>query len=233
MAHRQPDGPPPAPAVQRLAIRYAKRGVVRFASARDVGRAFERAIRRAGVPIAYSAGFHPHPRVSYLGAAPTGAASEAEYLELRLAEHRDPDELRRHLDAALPEGLAVLAAADSTDGLGARLPGLLAASEWRLTWSGVEGAALNAAISAFLAAQSQVVERPGRGAKSRARQVEVRPAVASIRLAAAPGGTGVGEEGAQVRDVIVHHGEPTVRPDDVAQAVEAHLPHPPRAPAAM
>ena len=84
---RTPDGPPPEPAVQRLRLRYAKRGRLRFASHRDFQRSFERALRRAAVPMAYSAGFTPHPKVSYANAAPTGTASEAEYLEIGLAEN--------------------------------------------------------------------------------------------------------------------------------------------------
>src|SRR6516162_2860798 len=67
-----------------LIVRYAKRGRMRFASDRDIARAVERGVRRAGLPIAYSAGFTPHPKISYAGAAPTGAASEAEYLGLAL-----------------------------------------------------------------------------------------------------------------------------------------------------
>ena len=57
-------------------------GRLRFTSHRDFQRAFERALRRAALPMAYSAGFSPHPKISYVGAAPTGTASEAEYLEL-------------------------------------------------------------------------------------------------------------------------------------------------------
>ena len=63
MARQLPSGPPPAPTVQRLTIRYAKRGRMRFASHRDVARAIERGVRKAGVPVAYSAGFSPHPRI--------------------------------------------------------------------------------------------------------------------------------------------------------------------------
>ena len=74
---RQPDGPPPPPTVQRLRIRYAKRGRLRFASRRDLARALERALRRARVPMAFSAGFSAHPKISYLGAASTGAARAA------------------------------------------------------------------------------------------------------------------------------------------------------------
>ena len=89
MTRRTPTGPPPPPVVQRVRIRYAKRGRLRFTSHRDFARAFERALRRAGVPMAYSAGFTPHPKISYVGAAPTGTASEAEYLEIGLARSCD------------------------------------------------------------------------------------------------------------------------------------------------
>ena len=91
---RQPEGPPPPPTVQKLRIRYAKRGRLRFASHRDLARTLERALRRAQVPMAFSAGFSPHPKISYLGAAPTGAASEAEYLEIGLSVRCEPVAVR-------------------------------------------------------------------------------------------------------------------------------------------
>jgi hypothetical protein len=63
---------------------------MRFASHRDIARAVERGVRRAGLPVAHSAGFSPHPKISYSGGAPTGAASEAEFLEIYLAEAQAP-----------------------------------------------------------------------------------------------------------------------------------------------
>src|SRR5216110_1629552 len=102
----QPEGGQ-APIVQRLRIRYAKRGPLRFTSHRDFARAFERAVRRAGVPIAFSQGFTPHPKISYASAAPTGVASEAEYLEIGLRESVDVAELARALDGALSPGLDI------------------------------------------------------------------------------------------------------------------------------
>src|SRR3712207_7269815 len=107
-----PDGPPPEPAVQRLRLRFAKRGRLRFASHRDFQRSFERALRRSGVPMAYSSGFSPHPRISYANAAPTGAASEAEYLEIALAAPCNPAQVRAALDAALPPGLDIVEVVD-------------------------------------------------------------------------------------------------------------------------
>jgi len=66
--------------------------------------------------MAYSSGFNPHPRISYAGASPTGAASEAEYLELALAEVLVPAEVQELLDASLPPGLDVLAVVESPGG---------------------------------------------------------------------------------------------------------------------
>src|ERR1700742_3101883 len=108
MARRAPEGPPPPPVVQRVRVRYTKRGRLRFTSPRDFARVFERALRRAEVPMAYSAGFHPHPRISYVGAAPTGVGSEAEYLEIGLAVPVPADKLRAALDAVMPDGLDIV-----------------------------------------------------------------------------------------------------------------------------
>ncbi|HWI05778.1 MAG TPA: TIGR03936 family radical SAM-associated protein, partial [Acidimicrobiales bacterium] len=105
---RQPDGPPPPPTVLRVRVRYTKRGRLRFTSHRDIARAFERALRRARVPMAYSAGFSPHPKISWVGAAPTGVASEAEYVELGLAERVGLEQLRADLDESLPTGIDVV-----------------------------------------------------------------------------------------------------------------------------
>src|ERR1044072_5819500 len=113
---RVPEGPPPALAVQKLRIRYAKRGRLRFSSTRAFQRAPERALRRAGVPMAFSAGFHPHPKISYANAAPTGTASEAEYFELAVSERVDPEAVRVALDEALPPGLDVLQVVEASSG---------------------------------------------------------------------------------------------------------------------
>src|SRR4051812_35368552 len=144
---RTPDGPPPEPVVQRLRLRYAKRGRLRFSSHRDFQRSLERALRRADVPMAYSAGFSPHPRISYANAAPTGAASEAEYVEIAVTARCDPERLRVALDQALPPGLDVVEVVE------ARTPGFaerLEASAWRIELPGVAPDAAAAALTAFL-----------------------------------------------------------------------------------
>src|SRR3984893_18449491 len=101
------------PAVQHLVVRDAKRGKMRFASHPDVARVVGRGVRRAGLPIAYSAGFTPHPRISYAGGAQTGVASEAEYLSLALTARQAETQVCRRLDAALPDGIDVIDVTDA------------------------------------------------------------------------------------------------------------------------
>jgi radical SAM-linked protein len=204
---RTPDGPPPAPAVQRLRVRHAKRGRLRFASHRDFQRAFERALRRAGVPVAYSAGFSRHPKVSYAGAAPTGAASEAEYLEVALTERWDPDRLRAALDASLPPGLDVLEVVEAgTPAFADRLQ----ASVWDIALPGVGRDAAATAVAAFLTQQVVEVERL---TKNGVRVFDARAAVARLELR--PPTEPADEAGCAILRLVVRQVTPAVRPDDV------------------
>ena len=188
--------PQQAPPVQRLRIRYAKRGRLRFTSHRDFARAFERALVRAAIPMAYSSGFNPHPRISYAGASPTGAASEAEYLEIGLSTRTVPDDVRRDLDAAMPDGLDVVAVAESAGGA---LGDLLTASRWRID-TGAEPTALAEAVRVFLATNAVLVERM---TKKGVREFDCRAAVHALDT-----------DGASL-DLVLRHTAPAVRPDDV------------------
>ena len=210
---RQPAGPPPPPVVQRVRMRYAKRGRLRFTSHHDFTRALERALRRAGVPMAYSAGFTPHPKISYIGAAaPTGVASHAEYLELGLASVVDVGRLRAALDASLPDGLDVLECVEVRPGTGS-LADRIDASAWRIELPGVALAELETALGAFLAAERVEVERL---TKSGRRQLDARTAVVSASASARPG-----QDGCAILELVVRQVTPAVRPDDVLAALRA------------
>lgn len=213
MAQRTPDGPPPAPTVQRLRVHYAKRGRLRFSSHRDFQRAWERALRRADVPVAYSAGFTPHPKVSYANAAPTGSASEAEYLEIGLASPCDPDRLRLALDESLPPGLDVL---EIVEAAGTALADRLEASRWLLVLPGLEQATADAAAATFLAAEVVEVSRVMKAGIRRmdARAAVVRLATGSADLLPAASEP-VDLARCAILDLVVRHVTPGVRPDDV------------------
>ena len=105
----------------------------------------ERALRRAGIPVAYSHGFTPHPRLSWIRAAPTGAASEAEYLEIGLTRPLDPATRCRARRRAA-RGLDVLAA---TEAEGTPLADRIDASEWLIELPGVAPDDLRRAVVAL------------------------------------------------------------------------------------
>jgi radical SAM-linked protein len=223
-----PDGPPPAPAVQRLRLCYAKRGRLRFSSHRDFQRALERALRRAEVPMAYSAGFSPHPRVSYANAAPTGAASEAEYLEIALSRRCDPSVLARDLDAALPAGLDVVEAVEAGPGA---LADRLQASVWLIELPDQRPNDVTAAVEAFLSADRVQVQRTF---KAGPRVFDCRGAVVSLELLDPEGETVSnlpvrvaqgGPGSCAILRLVVRHTTPAVRPDDVLAGLrsQAHL----------
>lgn len=205
--------------VQRLRLRYAKRGRLRFASHRDFQRAFERALRRAGVPMAYSAGFSPHPKISYANAAPTGTASEAEYLEIGLSAICDPEDLRSRIDAALPPGL------DIVDAVVARTPDFverLQASLWRIELPGLSPGDAQQPLATLLASSEVVVERL---TKNGMRSFDVRGALVDAHLMPSePDGEGAAP--CAILAVVLRQATPAVRPDDVLAALRSVAPSP-------
>lgn len=189
--------------VQRIRLRYGKAGRLRFASHRDFQRALERAVRRADLPVAMSGGFNPHPRISYANAAPTGAASEAEYVEVGLARALPVGEVVAAVRAGLPDGFAVLGGAESPGG---PLAGVLSASRWRIELPGRSRDEIEEAVTRLERAPEPVTVT--RLTKSGTRDIAVGDNwVAAV---AAP----------QLLTVTVRTATPTVRPDDIVRALD-------------
>ncbi|GCD96506.1 radical SAM protein [Embleya hyalina] len=166
--------------------------------------------------MAYSAGFTPHPKVSYAGAAPTGVASEAEYLEIGVATHCDPARLRDLLDASLPNGLDIV---EIVEAQGGNLPERLEASVWELALDGVAREEAERAVTAFLAAETVEVQRMS---KNGMRTFDAREAVIALTVTT-PDGNDAGHQGVDagsaapcaILRLVVRHTTPAVRPDDV------------------
>jgi radical SAM-linked protein len=95
------------PAVARVRIAYSKLGEARFIGAKETATMFARAVRRAHLPVAYSEGFHPLPRLSFGPALPLGVESEEEFLDIELSEVLTAGEVSRRLGAELPRGFTV------------------------------------------------------------------------------------------------------------------------------
>jgi radical SAM-linked protein len=175
--------------VTRIRIRFAKLGKIRWTSHRDTARMWERAFRRVSLPVAYSEGFSPRPRVSFGLALSTGYESLAEYLDVELTDSSpdgddptlDLDRLTAGLSAALPEGVDVLAIASATN-RSHSLQEEVTVCTWRLAVASADPDAappdVGARIDQLLAADSVVITRTRKG-----REVteDIRPAVLAIR----------------------------------------------------
>jgi radical SAM-linked protein len=187
----------------RVRARYAKQGRLRFVSAIDLGRIWERALRKAALPIAYSEGFTPHPKVSFPDALALGYASVGEYVELTFAVPVVIDRAIPAFNAAAPDGLRMLAAVEASDGA-PRLSRWLQASLWDLRYSRSSTTGLLAGVRALASAERLPVDRERKGTTTR---LDLQPALHRIALS-----------DDTVR-VILHHTEPPFRPSEVHQAL--------------
>jgi radical SAM-linked protein len=179
-------------AANPVRLRYTKLGKIRWISHRDVARALERAFRIARLPLAFSEGFSPRPRVSFGLALSTGHESEAEYVDLVLAEAVDLDALASRLNGGLPEGIDVVGAVALAD----RAPALQEAVtcvEWRVDvargdLTEVDPARLREEIDTALAMPALVATRHRKG-----REVveDVRPVIRRITVCGGPSAAGL------------------------------------------
>ena len=164
----------------KVRVRFAKTGKIRWTSHRDVARMWERAFRRTDLPLAYSVGFSPRPKVSFGLALSTGHESVAEYLDLELDPERveglEVSELPARLSAALPDGIDVTAARiidDRRDSLQHEVT----SSTFEITAAGVALPELQQLVARALAADAIVITRTRKG---RPADDDVRPAILTV-----------------------------------------------------
>ncbi len=162
---------------QRMRVTFATFDQVKYVGHLDLARAFERAIRRARLPLAYTQGFNPQPRLQFAAALPVGFTSCGEVADVFLNEEMQPAELLERLAAALPPGIRPLHA----EPVLRTLPSLqshVATARYRIeVESGDDPAAFEASLRGFLARGEALRER--RRGKERARY-DLRPLVLDL-----------------------------------------------------
>jgi radical SAM-linked protein len=168
----------------RVRFRFTKLGKIRWTSHRDVARMWERALRRVALPVAYSEGFTPRPKVSFGLALPTGHESVAEYLDLELEAEpavvaADVAGFPGRLSAALPVGVDVVAAG-VVDAKAGSLQQEVTSSTWEVEGVGVALDELSVLVERALAAPSLVITRQRKGVDV---TDDVRPGIISVVVA--------------------------------------------------
>jgi len=169
----------------RIRFRFSKLGKIRFTSQRDVARMWERALRRASLPLAYTEGFSPRPQLSFGLALPTGAESLAEYLDVALdpgraaAQGIDVAALPDTLSELLPEGIEIEEAVPverSKDSL----QQMVTSCSWTMRLTGVSREQLVGDVVALLAADTLLITRERKG---REELDDLRPSVLALAVA--------------------------------------------------
>jgi len=208
----------------RIRFRFVKLGKVRFTSQRDVARMWERALRRAELPLAYTEGFSPRPQLSFGLALPTGCESLAEYLDVVLDESRpetagvDLAGLPARMSGLLPEGVDVEAAAlvDRRDG---SLQQQVTSCSWTMWFTGLSRPDLADRVASLVAADSVTITRERKG---RLEQDDLRPSVLSMVVTPEPSGETAATGGSPVAVVAELACQPRgVRPIELVRGLIA------------
>lgn len=164
----------------RIIASFTKQEPVKFVSHLDMQRLFQRAFRRAGLPLAYSQGFNPHPLLSFATALSVGYTSDCEYFDIILSEPVPPDEFAERVNAVLPNGVRIIDAIDAGE-FKASLTPLMRSAEYGAVLAfeaPVEKAALENAVAELLSGEIVVDKKTKGGIKP----VDIRPQLISMRL---------------------------------------------------
>lgn len=161
----------------RMYAVYQKSEALSYLSHLDIQRTLQRAFRRAGVPLAYSEGFNPHPQFSFAAAVPTGTASECEWFEVKLTEEMTPETFISRVSAALPAGLQVTKAQNVPDNAG-KLTTLVRAARYEVRMA-INGAVSLQTVSDTLSSLMQGEINVMKKTKGGDKMADIRPMIVS------------------------------------------------------
>ncbi|MBI5823007.1 MAG: DUF2344 domain-containing protein [Chloroflexi bacterium] len=191
----------------RVRITFSKQGALRYTGHLDLHRLWERAMRRASLPITYSQGFHPQPKMSLAAALPLGFASRAEMLDVRLNDDIPVEDISTRLKNSLPVDIQII----NIESVDERAPALQtqvlsAAYEVHLT-EPVVGAELTRKVEALMMSESILRERRGKS-------YDLRPLIEMLSVVTEASGK------VWLRMTLAARDGATGRPEEVLNALE-------------
>ncbi len=195
---------------QRLYICFARGRSIRFLSHLDMMRLWERAVRRARLPLRYSQGFHPHPRLSLALPLAVGMTADAEWLECELAPAVAPGEVQRRLAGQLPPGIVLREVREAPWKAPALAARVRAGAYELIVRHPLPCSEAQAQVERFLQSPTWVVEERH---KERLRKIDLRQAVGEVELERRPGGELV------VRAVLGQGRGGSARPETLLRAL--------------
>ena len=159
----------------RVRITFSKTGALRYIGHLDLNTIWERGTRRAGLPLAYSQGFHPQPKIHIASALPLGFSSRCEVLDMRLNEEMNLTELPKRLQAAMPTGIGILKV-ESVDERAPAIQTQVLSAEYEVTLAeAVDGSEMKRRIEELLASTTLPRER-------RSKKYDLRPLIEELKI---------------------------------------------------
>lgn len=158
----------------RIIAAFQKNKEICYTSHLDVQRTLQRAFRRAELPLAYSKGFNPHPKLSFATALATGYTSDGEWFEVELERAIEPEAFIERVNDALPEGMRIVEAFEADDGIDT-LSKLIRAAHYELTVhfdAPVSERDVKDAVHAIMGNEPVIVEKK---TKSGVKPADIRP----------------------------------------------------------
>ncbi|MDA8235290.1 MAG: TIGR03936 family radical SAM-associated protein [Clostridia bacterium] len=195
----------------RIRMEFAKGDGVRFVSHLDTMKTFERAIRRAALPIAFSEGFNPHPKLSFGSALAVGVTSDGEYVDIELSRAVAAGEVMKALNASLPPGFRISKAAEVSQEAPA-LMAVLNRADYLVTgkitgsWSQAQ---MEQVILEFLQRDEAVIEK---WSKKGAKEVDLRPGILNLS-------GGLENDTVRLEMSVMAGSEKNIRPEEVIAAL--------------
>jgi len=146
----------------RIRVTFSKQGALRYTGHLDLHNLWERAARRAGLPLAYSQGYHPQPKIHLACALPLGFSSRAEVMDLWLKEPRDVALVRNDLQTAVPSDIQITSV-EEMDDRAPKLQTQILSAEYEATLSDeAPASSLDDKLAALLQTESLPRERRGK-----------------------------------------------------------------------
>ena len=198
----------------KIQYQFKRSTPLRFLSHLDQQRLFQRAFRRANMPVEYSQGFNPHPRMSFALAMSVGLTSDGEYGEVIVSEDIDVETFISRMNQVLPQGLEIIAAKICGAGVGS-LSAALYKSIYRIRINVVPGtdlAALAAAIESYLALPQILIQK--RNKKGKYVEKDIRPFIESIAVFADPETDKV-----NVKMTLIYIEQQCVKPEQILESI--------------
>lgn len=196
-----------------IRFKFTRGEELRFISHLDQQRLFQRAFRRAGLNIAHSNGFNPHPKLSFALAMSVGLMSDSEYGDVVLTRDIDLMEFTKRLNAALPEGLKVVEARRIPQGK-TSLSASLTDSRYRIDVAledGMDEASLSDILNTYKSLDEVILEK--RNKKGKLVPKNIRPFIQDIRVLS------IQEGNAELELRLKYLDQQSVKPELVLQTV--------------